>query len=279
MIYIVIPVHNRKDFTRDCLTSLQNQTYRNHKTIIVDDGSTDGTTEMLQAEFPEVIILSGDGNLFWTKAINMGIRRALELGAEYVMTLNNDTIATTDFLEKMIHWANLTPNALLGAFDVSYKTKKPYYGGEIINWPLAKSRLLLNELKEEEQYGLHEVSLFPGRGLLIPRKVFDKVGLYEENKLPHYMADYDFTHLVIRNGFKVFCNYDAKLYTFPEEGGDYKIKKKKSLRNYYNHLFSIKGGANLRNFTIYTFRNCPKKHIPVSLLVGYLRRLGGYWLN
>lgn len=279
MIYIVIPVFNRKHFTKDCLISLRNQTYKHHKTIIVDDGSTDGTKEMLESEFPEVIVLSGDGNLWWTKSINMGIRHALSLGADYIMTLNNDTIATPDFLEKMMYWADRTPNALLGAFDIDSISKKPYYGGEIINWPLAKSRYLLDELKEEDLHGIREVSLFPGRGLLIPRQVFDKAGLYAEKELPHYMADYDFTHLVIRHGFKVYCNYDAKLYTYPEEGGDHKIKKKKSLKNYYNHLFSIKGGANLKNFTIYTFRNCPKKNIPTSLIIGYLRRLGGYWIH
>lgn len=280
MIYVVIPVHNRKRYTRDCILSLQNQTYKDHKIIIVDDGSTDGTTEMLETEFPRVIVLRGDGNLFWTKAINIGIRKALDLGADYVFTLNNDTIATSDLLEKMMDWAQKTPNSLLGALDLNFNTKKPYYGGEIINWPLAKSRYLLEKLDESARHGLHEVSLFPARGLLIPRQVFEKIGLFEERKLPHYMADYDFTHMAIRNGFKVYCNYDAKLYTFPEEGGDYKIRKKaKNLLNYYDHLFSIKGGANLRNFTIYTFRNCPKKYIPVSLIIGYLRRLGGYWIR
>jgi GT2 family glycosyltransferase len=280
VIYIVIPVHNRKNFTRDCIRSLQNQTYKNHKIIIVDDGSTDGTAEMLKLEFPEVIVLDGDGTLFWTKAINMGIQKALNQRAEYVFTLNNDTIATPDLLEKMMFWAGRTPNALLGALDISFTTKKPYYGGEIINWPLARSEYLLDKLNEEERHGLHEVSLFPARGLLIPAYVFDRIGLFEERRLPHYMADYDFTHMAIRHGYKVYCNYDAKLYTFPEEGGDFKIKKKaKSLRNYYAHLFSIKGGGNLRNFTIYTFRNCPRKYIPVSLLMGYLRRLGGYWIK
>lgn len=280
MIYVVIPVHNRKEFTRDCVQSLQHQTYKDHRIIIVDDGSTDGTCEMLRTEFPDVIILHGDGNLFWTKAINMGIRKALELGASYVFTLNNDTVATFDLLERMMYWAERTPDSLLGALDVNFKTKKPYYGGEIINWPLAKSRYLLTELNENDRHGLHEVSLFPARGLLIPRKVFDKIGLFEEKKLPHYMADYDFTHLAIRNGFKVYCNYDAKLYTFPEEGGDYKIRRNaKNLRNYYDHLFSIKGGANLRNFTIYTFRNCPGRYLPFSLAIGYLRRLGGYWIK
>ena len=66
MIDIVIPVHNRKQYTRDCLHSLQKQTISSYRVIIVDDGSTDGTREMLRREFPEVIVLTGDGNLFWT---------------------------------------------------------------------------------------------------------------------------------------------------------------------------------------------------------------------
>jgi len=248
-----------------------------NKVIIVDDGSTDGTGEMLAKEFPQVIVIPGDGNLFWTAAINMGIRHALKAGAQYIMTLNNDTVASEDLLEKMMHWAKQKPDCLLGAFDIDAVSKKPYYGGETMNWAMAKSRYLLDELEESEYHGLHEVSLFPARGLLIPRKVFETVGLFAENLLPHYIADYDFTHLARRNGFKVYCNYDAKLYTYPEEGGDIKIRKRKTLKNYYKHLFSIKGGGNLKNFTIYTFRNCPGYLIPISLVMGYVRRLGGFW--
>lgn len=146
-----------------------------------------------------------------------------------------------------------------------------------MNWALAKSRFLLDELKETERHGLHEVSLFPARGLLIPKKVFETVGLFEEKLLPHYIADYDFTLLARRNGFLIYCNYDAKLYTYPEEGGDRKIIMNKTLANYYKHLFDIKGGGNLKNFTIYTFRNCPPLLIPLSLAIGYARRLLGFW--
>lgn len=278
MIYTIIPVHNRKHFTKECLVSLRNQTIE-HKVVIVDDGSSDGTKEMLLAEFPEVMVIEGDGNLFWTAAINLGIRHALDAGADYVFTLNNDTIAAPDLLEKMLWWAERTPDALLGAFDIEAKTMKPHYGGEIIIWRWDKSKFLLKELKPDEWHGIHEVSLFPGRGLLIPRKVFEKIGLFEEKLLPHYMADYDFTHLARRNGFKIYCNYDAKVYTYPEESGNHLIQKSKTLRNYYNHLFSIRGGSNLRNYTIYIWRNCPTMEMPMSLVVGYMRRIFGFWLK
>jgi len=279
MICVVIPVFNRKEYTRDCLKSLYNQTQSVDYIIVVDDGSTDGTKEMLASEFPDVLTIEGDGNLFWTASINLGVKVALSLGADYVMTLNNDTVASTTFIENMLLAAKQNPNALIGALDIDMTTKKPYYGGEIFNWRTGSSQYLLGCLKKEEQTGLHEVSLFPGRGLIIPRVVFDTVGLFEEVMLPHYMADYDFTMLARKGGFKVYCNYDAKLFTYPEEGGDHKIRKRKSLKNYFNHLFSIKGGGNLKNFTVYALRNCPPKDMVIALMAGYVRRIGGYWIK
>lgn len=277
MICIVIPVHNRKKFTEACLISLKQQSHPADHIVIVDDGSTDGTEEMINQQFPDVIVIKGDGNLFWTAAINLGIKWALAKGTDYVLTLNNDTVASPDFIEKMLAHAN--PHFLLGALDIDIHTKKPYYGGEIFSWRSGKSKFLLDTLSADEQIGLHEVSLFPGRGLLMPRIVFDTIGLFEEKRLPHYLADYDFTQMARKNGFRVFCNYDARLYTYPDEGGDHKIRVRKSWRTYFDHLFTIRGGGNLRNFTVYTLRNCPPKDIVFALVSGYVRRIGGFWIK
>src|SRR5690349_10490763 len=107
MVCVVIPVHNRKSFTYDCIISLYNQTVHADEIIVVDDGSTDGTREMLRKDFPDVHVLSGNGNLFWTASINKGIRYGLELGADHILTMNNDTIASRTFVEKMIEGARL----------------------------------------------------------------------------------------------------------------------------------------------------------------------------
>jgi GT2 family glycosyltransferase len=279
MIHIIIPVFNRKNFTRACLESLRKQTFKDFRTIVIDDGSTDGTGTMLKLDFPEVIVLDGDGNLFWTAATNMGVRYALRNGADLVMTLNNDTVAPNDFLEKMVYWSEQKPNGLLGALGVDAVSNDPYYGGEIIDWKWSSGTFLLDILKEEERKGLHEVSLFPGRGLLIPRKVFDAIGLFDEKTFPHYAADFDFTLRARRNGFNVFCNYDAPLYIYPNESGDLMNRKSKSPMRFFNHLFGIKGGGNLRIYTLYVLRNCPPAEIPLALIVGYFRRIGGYWLK
>ena len=275
-LYIVIPVHNRKDFTHSCLLSLYRQTLTNFKIIVIDDGSTDGTSEMIQKEFPEVILLHGDGNLWFTAATNLGVRYALREGASYVLVLNDDTIAEEDFIEKMMVWAGREPTALLGALALDVRTTKAVYGGEIINWKTAGSTFLLDILKLEEQHGLHEVTHYPTRGLLIPAEAFYKVGLFDEKNFPQAGSDYDFTHRAVRAGYKVFCNYDAKLLMYPDESGDVKLRKSKSLKNYYYHLFGLKGGGNLKRFTIYTIRNCPRKYFLIYLTIGIFRRIFGY---
>lgn len=279
MIYIVIPVFNRKHFTKECLLSLRKQTNTSFKVIVVDDGSTDGTADMLAQEFPEVEVLFGDGGLFWTASVNMGIKHALQHGAEYVMTLNNDLEAAPDFIQNTYKWMAEKPNAILGALEMDAATREPAFGGEVIDFKLNKVRYLLQELPKEKQVGLHQVSQLPGRGLLIPRAVFEKIGLLDQDNFPHYVADYDFTHTALRNGFELYCNYDAKLYTYPEESGERKNRQSKSIKNFYNHLFDIKGGGNLRDFTRFTLKNCPSPYIPYYLANGYARRIFGYILK
>ncbi|TPE43061.1 glycosyltransferase family 2 protein [Pontibacter mangrovi] len=279
MLYIVIPVFNRKNFTRECLLSLKRGTNQNYKVIVVDDGSTDGTADMLREEFPEVEVLFGDGNLFWTASVNMGIKHALQQGADYVMTLNNDLEVAEDYIENTYKRMAEKPNAVIGALEMDANTREPAFGGEIVDFKLNKVRHLLQELPKEQQVGLHAVSQLPGRGLLVPRAVFEKVGLLDQDRFPHYVADYDFTHTALRNGFELYVNYDAKLYTYPEESGERKNRQSKSLQNFYKHLFDIKGGGNLRDFTRFTLKNCPPPYIPYYLANGYARRIFGYMLK
>ena len=156
-LFIIIPVHNRKIFTRECLLSLVNQTCRNFNIIVIDDGSTDETGEMINSEFPDVILLKGDGNLWWTKATNIGVKYALKQNAEYILTLNDDTILSADYIEKMIYWSKKKQDALLGSLALDIKSKEPVYGGEIINWKKVNSQFLLNILDQDQFTGIHKI--------------------------------------------------------------------------------------------------------------------------
>jgi GT2 family glycosyltransferase len=279
MLYIVIPVYNRWHYTKSCLEALRQQTFRPFRIVVVNDGSTDQTAEQIQALYPEVILLEGAGNLFWTAAVNLGIGYALQSGATLILTLNNDTQPAEDFLEKM-HLHHLRhPNALIGALELDAATGEIIYGGEKIDWRLATAHSLLSVVPPGSRYGLHAVDWLPGRGLLIPGEVFQKTGLFDQKKFPHYFADLDFTHTARRHGFPLCLNYDARLLTWPEASGDRQNKSRKSPRNYLNHLFGIKGGGNLRDFSRFARRHCPPHYLPSYLLLGSLRRILGYFLH
>jgi len=279
MLYIVIPVFNRWRYTRECLESLRAQTTQDFRTVVVDDGSTDETATALARDYPEVLVVTGDGNLFWTAGVNMGIRHALALGADRVMTLNNDVVAAPDFVAQMLAAAAQHPTAVLGALEFDANSGEAIYGGERLDFRTNTRHDLLDEIPAGQRTGLHPVTYLPGRGLLIPRAVTDKIGLFDEKRLPHYLADFDYTSVARRAGFPVYCNYDAKLSTYPEESGQTLTRKQRSLKGYYQHLFSIRGGGNMVNFTHFALKNCPKPYLPYFLLNGYARRLVGYFLH
>lgn len=215
-IYIVIPVHNRLPLTRQCLTSLQNQNIRQFQIIVVDDGSTDGTAEMIGSEFPDVVLLRGDGNLWWTGAINKGVEYALSNAGDgdYVLTLNDDTFVSPDYIETIIASTLLHPGSLIGSVYLNDEGARTVLdAGVRINWLTAKFIKLGNGQRYEDILGhedsMHEVDVLSGRGTLIPIEVFRNIGLYDAVNLPHYGADYEFSCRARRKGYRLFINYHA----------------------------------------------------------------------
>ena len=116
-MYVVIPVHNRKALTRGCLQSLQQQSDENFEIVVIDDGSTDGTSEMIRQQFPNVVLLQGDGNLWWVGAINEGIRHVLDICSpdDCILLLNDDLVVPQNYISQLKKLALTFPNTLIGS--------------------------------------------------------------------------------------------------------------------------------------------------------------------
>jgi GT2 family glycosyltransferase len=179
-------------------------------------------------------------------------------------------------MEAMIRQAIENPRALFGGVEIDSNSKKAVYGGKIIDWKLAKYKSVLDTTKRENCHGLLEVNHLPGRELLIPAEVFYKIGLFDEKNFPQTVADFDFTYRAYKSGYKVFCNYDAQVETYPDSRGGLEFREYKSLKNYYFHLFGIKGKANLGKFIRFSLKNCPRRYLVTYLLIGVSRRICGY---
>lgn len=106
-VAVVLTCFNRKEKTATCLTALQDAAERMGNSvqlhiIVTDDGSTDGTGEMLRSSFPNVEVLSGNGKLFWNGGMRLAFGRALEQTHDFYLWVNDDTILLPDFLERIL---------------------------------------------------------------------------------------------------------------------------------------------------------------------------------
>ena len=111
-VSVIIPAHNRVKYIDETVRSVLDQSYSAYELIVVDDGSSDGTSEYLRNEHPEFTVLAGDGNLWWTGATNLGVRYALQYARkdDRILTLNNDTVLPRTYLETMISLSRQVQN-------------------------------------------------------------------------------------------------------------------------------------------------------------------------
>ncbi len=101
-IDIVIPNWNGKDLLRACLDSLKQQVFTDYSVIVVDNGSSDGSLEMLQSHYPEVLLISWPENRGFSVAVNAGIKAST---APLLFLLNNDTELHKDCLQELVNTA------------------------------------------------------------------------------------------------------------------------------------------------------------------------------
>lgn len=281
-IYIVIPVHNRLDATRECLASLSCQTYTHFKVVLVDDGSTDGTCDYVRNSHPDVVVLEGGGNLWWTGATNLGVRYALDHSKEgdYILTLNNDTVLPDAYLDTILSLSRQVPKGLIGSIAVDSDRKDVVIdGGARIHWFSGKFRKLKIQPRNGIDLSFYAVSVLPGRGTLIPKHVFDKIGLYDANNFPHYAADYDFSLRAYKAGFSLVLHPSCYLYTNTKLTGISNVHKKISMGAWLQSFNSIKSPNNLRVRLSFGLRHGPLLCRPSFILCDFIRVTLGTFRN
>jgi GT2 family glycosyltransferase len=108
-VWIVLVNYNGLADTRRCLASLCRQDYPRRSVLVVDNASTEDPRPSLAADFPDCHLLRSSTNTGWAGGNNLGIRYALEHGADQVILLNNDTVAAPDLVSRLVSAAAAHP--------------------------------------------------------------------------------------------------------------------------------------------------------------------------
>ena len=181
LVSVIVLNWNGVGFLEECLNSLSNQSYKFSETIVVDNGSTDGSLELVKKKFfGSVKLIENGRNLGFSGGNNRGINAAT---GSYILLLNNDAVAERRWIEELVVAAEKDPKVGMCASKVlSYENRNiiDNVGHLIYRDGLNRGKGRLEE--DKGQYDNEEEVFFPsGCAALYRKKMFDEIGLFDED--------------------------------------------------------------------------------------------------
>jgi GT2 family glycosyltransferase len=181
-VIAVVLSWNRRDDTLACLRSLARVEYAPLDVVLVDNGSDDGSVEAVRREFPRADVVENAANLGYAEGMNIGMSRALDRGAAYVLLLNNDTAVERTFLGHLVEEAERSPGAAalcprINFFDPPYLV---WYAGARFDPARGYNGRMTGYRKPEweQPTGVYETDRACGAAMLVPREALERVGLF-----------------------------------------------------------------------------------------------------
>lgn len=284
-IAFIIPVHNRLEYNQECLRILAGQKessfFKKNKIaiIVVDDGSTDGTGDWIKKNYPEVIVLQGDGNLWYSGSINLGIKYALtKLNCDFVQIWENDIIPADGYFDHMQSiMENSNINTLLSS-KLVYKNQPEiiHSMGGIFDPRTGKKVLIARNQEDGPGYQEPlEIDWFSGQQVLIHKSVFEKVGFFDQINFPQYHADIDFSLRVRMAGFKIMMYPSLRLLNDTEATG-INYNPDPTLRQFIQSLFSLRSNTNIRRNIKFWRKHTTSIIAYKNLLMVYIVHIGNF---
>ncbi len=209
IISVVIVNWNGRRFIQRCLNGLKRQTFKEFTAILVDNGSSDGSVELVRREFCEVKIIALRENLGFAAGNNLALE---QINTKYVSLLNNDAIPHPDWLANLV-------NALDGDAEAGFAAAKmlSYYSPELIDragdvFTTAGTALLRGRGKRSEAYNKQEYVFGACAGAALYRTdMLQEIGLFDEDFFLLY-EDVDLSFRAQLRGYKCIYVPDAVVY-------------------------------------------------------------------
>jgi GT2 family glycosyltransferase len=228
-VYCVIPVHNRLEVTRRCLSYLEAQDYCNLQIIIIDDGSTDGTGEYLErCKWPNLTVIAGDGSLWWGGAMHIGIGHVIESAQEtdYLLMLNDDVRVETNYVSTLVRESVANHGAVMGSYQREERSGAALGSGYVIDyWGMRISPV--KTLSKGES-----VNALPARGALYPMRAVFRAGNINIKAFRHYLGDLEYSARIRELGWKLLISMEAAVVT-SSDSSDKNLRGEGVLNEYF----------------------------------------------
>jgi GT2 family glycosyltransferase len=216
-IGVVFPCHNRRELTLKCLRSLSriNSDGLDVGTVVVDDGSTDGTSEAIAREFPDVKLIKGDGNLWFTEGTNVAMRAALEDDPDYILMMNDDQIFDADFLKYLVETAEKYPRSIVGPLLLLWDTPHMLFQTSP-RWETLKGGWRHWQLQTvwTVPKAPWSVDIIVGNCLLVPVAAIREEGLMDAERYPNF-GDGEYTPRLRKKGWKLLIDPRSRVFCQP----------------------------------------------------------------
>ena len=274
MVFCIIPVRNRKEITKRCLEYLDEQDYPKLHTIIVDDGSSDGTGEYLaQCKRPNLTVLTGNGNLWWGGAMGMGMSYVSGFAndRDYILMLNDDVCIENNYVSILVDESMKNKGSAVGSVNRDESTGYIIDCGYCIDfWGM---RILSLDCIDTER-----IDALSGRGVLLPCAIVRSVGIVRSTLFPHYLADLDYTFRIREGGCRLIVSFKTAVFVSPESS-DKKIRE----QGLYARYFSSRSKDNLARRLLFFSIHGPwllrLVALPRYLVMGSWRFVRRTWFN
>ncbi len=250
---VVVLNWNGKDSISDCLDSLLAQTLKT-QIILIDNGSTDGSLEIIQKNYPTVDLILNQKNLGFAGGVNQGIKRAIKLELDYIALLNDDAVADVHWLDHLVDSLDKNPGVGIATckFMTIDRKKLDSTGDLYTSWglPFPRGR---DEAVSTKYDDSTEVFGASGGASIYRIEMLNEIGLFDNDFFAYY-EDIDISFRAQLAGWKVKYAPEATAY----------------------HRIGA-SSSKIKGFTTYqTMKNLPwivVKDVPFSLLPTVVPRL------
>ena len=250
-IYILLPVHNRLAATLRFVENLRAQTYAHYHLVLIDDGSTDGTADMVAQRVSSLTVIRGKGDWWWAGSLHQGyvwLRKSRVDPEDLVLIMNHDSEFGENFFQKAVDLIAGRQRVLLGARTFSKRSGVLVDKGVHIDW----EKFVHYQADDERP-----INCLSTRGLFFRVKDFFVIGDFHPILLPHYTSDYEFTIRAHRKGYTLMTHEGVALTDDESTTGDHDWFQEKNLFCFLKRSFSKRVAGNPVFLFSYVALACP----------------------